>query len=171
MNVVLVEPEIPQNTGSIARLCAGTGTPLHLCGRLGFSLEDRYLKRAGLDYWPSVDLRRHESLDALRAANLAARFFFLSTRAERPYTDVRFESGDFIVFGKETKGLPPDLVRREAERSFRIPINDKIRSLNLANAVSIVLFEALRQNGFPALIAAHPSGACKCHPPQTHQGF
>ena len=163
MNVVLVEPEIPQNTGSIARLCAGTGTPLHLCGRLGFSLEDRYLKRAGLDYWPSVDLRRHESLDALRATESAARFFFLSTRAHRPYTDVRFEPGDFIVFGKETKGLPPDLVAREADRSFRIPINDKIRSLNLANAVSIVLFEALRQTGFASLMSAHPDGACKCH--------
>ncbi|MBI3071623.1 MAG: tRNA (cytidine(34)-2'-O)-methyltransferase [Deltaproteobacteria bacterium] len=171
MNVVLVEPEIPQNTGSIARLCAGTGTPLHLCGRLGFSLEDRYLKRAGLDYWPSVDLRRHASLDDLCAANPTARFFFLSTRAKQPYTDVHFAPGDFIVFGKETKGLPVALVDRESERVFRIPINDKIRSLNLANAVSIVLFEALRQNAFPGLQSAHPEGECKCHPAKPRRDF
>lgn len=152
MHIVLVEPEIAGNTGSIARLCAGTGTPLHLCGRLGFSLDDRYLKRAGLDYWQSVELSIHPSFDELRERSGDARFVFMSVAGARPYTEIAWRPEDHIVFGKETKGLPRELLAREATNTFRIPINSNIRSLNLANAVSIVLFEGLRQQGFPGLV-------------------
>lgn len=157
MHVVLVEPEIPQNTGSIARVCAGTGTPLHLVGRLGFSLADRYLKRAGLDYWPAVRLYQWTSLDELReAAGAAARFHFYSARAERLYTDAAYAPGDYLVFGRETTGLPRDLLERERDHTYVIPHAPTIRSLNLANAVSVVLYEALRQTGFAPIGAASP---------------
>jgi tRNA (cytidine/uridine-2'-O-)-methyltransferase len=147
MHIVLVEPEIPGNTGSIARVCAGTDTTLHLVGRLGFSLEDRYLKRAGLDYWPSVKLFRHETLDDVLARHDGAAWF-LSTHATRAYTDVTYGPDDLLVFGCETKGLAPAIRERFREQLVRIPVNDNIRSLNLANAASIVLFEALRQTGW-----------------------
>jgi tRNA (cytidine/uridine-2'-O-)-methyltransferase len=147
VRVVLVEPEIPQNTGSIARLCAATATPLDLVGRLGFSLEDRYLRRAGLDYWPWVELRRHETWDEFRAG-ASGRLLAFSARAPRPYTALTFHADDVLVFGGETRGLP-DTIRRALEPDvYRIPIlTPHVRSLNLANAVSIVVYEALRQLG------------------------
>ena len=159
MHIVLVEPEIPQNTGSIARVCAGTGADLHLVGKLGFSLADRYLKRAGLDYWPSVKLHLHESLEAVQAmASPEARFFYFSARAEHVYTEIAFRDGDYLVFGKETTGLPAALLAalaaEETPRVYGIPHAATIRSLNLSNAVSIVLYEALRQTGFAAVSRA-----------------
>lgn len=145
MHVALVEPEIPPNTGSIARLCAATEMPLHLIGRLGFTIDDRQLRRAGLDYWPYVPLTLHESWEAFRAAVPGRRLAF-SARADRLYTDVRFAAGDVLVFGGETRGLPHAIQDELAPELYRIPITSPhVRSLNLANAVSIVLYEALRQ--------------------------
>lgn len=148
MHVVLVEPEIPGNTGSIARVCAGTDTTLHLVGRLGFSLEDRYLKRAGLDYWPSVRLVRHATLDEVLAAHPDSPAWFLSSHAERAHWDVTYGPDDLLVFGRETTGLPDEVKARFEDRLLRIPINQNVRSLNLANAASVVLYEALRQTGW-----------------------
>lgn len=146
--VALVEPEIPPNTGNIARLCAATNTPLHIVGVTGFRMDDRALRRAGLDYWPEVDLTRHRDLDALYASLPAARFVYLTTKADRRYTDWEFQPDDCLVFGRETRGLPEDLLRAHWENCLRIPIlNPNIRSLNLATAAGIVLFEALRQTG------------------------
>jgi tRNA (cytidine/uridine-2'-O-)-methyltransferase len=147
VRIVLVEPEIPPNTGSIARLCAATETPLHLVGRLGFTIDDRHLRRAGLDYWPWVPLQRHVDWAAFSAAVPGRRLAF-SARASRLYTTIRFAPDDVLVFGGETKGLAADLVRELAPDVYRIPIaSPHVRSLNLANAVSIVLYEALRQLG------------------------
>lgn len=150
-HVVLVRPEIPQNTGSIGRLTAATKARLHLVGPLGFSLEDRYLKRAGLDYWPFIDLRTYshwEEFDAIHRTAAAANFKYFSARAERSYIDAEYRRGDFLVFGSETKGLGADFLRPRKEAAYRIPIFEPgVRSLNLANAVSIVLYEALRQIG------------------------
>ncbi len=154
-NVVLVEPEIPPNTGNIGRLCLATGATLHLVRPLGFSLDDRTLKRAGLDYWPEVKLRLWDSLGALGAAQAAAvRYFYLTTKAARPYHAVSFRPGDFLVFGRETKGLPEPLLRAHPEDLLTIPMQGT-RSLNLATAVAIVLFEAIRQQG-----AGTGRGAC-----------
>jgi tRNA (cytidine/uridine-2'-O-)-methyltransferase len=145
MHIVLVEPEIPPNTGSIARLCAATETPLHLVGRLGFEIDDRHLRRAGLDYWPHVPLTRHETWEACRAA-LPGRWLGFSARASRLYTELRFRRDDVLVFGGETRGLPPPVQAELAPELYRIPITSPhVRSLNLANAVSIVLYEGLRQ--------------------------
>jgi tRNA (cytidine/uridine-2'-O-)-methyltransferase len=153
VNVVLVEPEIPPNTGSVSRLCAGTGADLHLVGRLGFSLADRYLKRAGLDYWPAVKLHLWSSLGELReAVGCEARFFFYSSHGRHLYTEARHAPGDYLVFGKESVGLPRELLAAEWDRTFVIPHAPTIRSLNLANAVSIVLYEALRQTGFACVL-------------------
>jgi len=147
-NIVLIEPEIPPNTGNIARLCAATGTVLHLVGKLGFSLDDRYLKRAGLDYWEFVSLKLWPDLETLRAASSEGRFFYLSTKVDRSYLDAGFQPGDYIVFGKETKGLPEELLRANPETSFTIPMpSEKVRSLNLSTSAGIVLYEALRQSG------------------------
>jgi tRNA (cytidine/uridine-2'-O-)-methyltransferase len=144
-NVVLVEPEIPQNTGSVGRLCLATRSTLHLVRPLGVSIDDRVLQRAGLEYWPEVDLRRWDSLGELQAAQPpGARYFFLTTKSDRPYYSVRFQPGDFLVFGRETRGLPEALLRANPERSLTIPMHGT-RSLNLATAVAIVLFEAVRQ--------------------------
>ncbi len=146
LHVVLIEPEIPPNTGSIGRLCLATGSHLHLVKPLGFSLDERSLLRAGLDYWKEVRLTVWESFAELRAAQSeAARFFFLTTKSEAAYWDARFEAGDFLVFGRETKGLPEELLAANASRCVRIPMSDQTRSLNLATAVGIVLFEAIRQ--------------------------
>ncbi|HEX6284632.1 MAG TPA: tRNA (cytidine(34)-2'-O)-methyltransferase, partial [Pyrinomonadaceae bacterium] len=150
ISVALVEPEIPPNTGNVARLCAATNTPLHIVGVTGFRMDDRALRRAGLDYWPEVQLFRHASLDALRLSLQQslphARFVYLTTKADRVYTDWPFEAGDCLVFGRETRGLPEDLLRRNWDNCLRIPIhNPNVRSLNLATAVGIVLYEALRQ--------------------------
>jgi len=148
MHIVLIHPEIPQNTGSIARLCAGTDTPLHLVGTLGFSLADRYLKRAGLDYWESVDLHRHAAVDEWLASLGGAPFWLFTARDGRPYTDLRYGADDRLVFGCESVGLPRELLDRFPERRVRIPVLPAIRSLNLSNAVSVALFEALRQRGW-----------------------
>ena len=146
LHVVLVEPEIPPNTGAIARLCAATNTVLHLVEPLGFKLDDRSLKRAGMDYWQHVTWRAWPNWTALRAAHPSARFHLLTTKTERPYTEARFAPDDFLVFGRETKGLPESLLRENAEKCLTIPIaNPNVRSLNLATAAAIVLFEALRQ--------------------------
>jgi len=143
-NVVLVEPEIPPNTGNVGRLCLATRSTLHLVEPLGFSIDHRQVRRAGLDYWEEVDLRKWSSLKALQAANSAARFFYITTKSSRPYFQVRFEPGDFFVFGRETKGLPKTLLERNSESCLTIPM-EGTRSLNLATAVAIILFEAMRQ--------------------------
>ncbi len=147
LHVVLVHPEIPPNTGSIARLCAGTDTVLHLVEPLGFSLEDRYLRRAGLDYWPHVQLQVHPDLDDLFAAHPGLRGFYATKSAPHLYTEVRYRRGDFLFFGRETRGLPADLLAAHPEATIRLPQNRKIRSQNLANAVSAILYEAIRQLG------------------------
>ena len=144
-NVVLVEPEIPPNTGNIGRLCLATRSTLHLVKPFGFSLDHRKLRRAGLDYWDEVQLQLWDSFDALQQAQAAdARYFFLTTKAERPYYTVNFRNGDFLVFGRETKGLPHKLLAANADDCITIPMHGT-RSLNLATAVAIVLFEAVRQ--------------------------
>lgn len=148
IQVALVEPEIPPNTGNVARLCAANHVPLHIVGVTGFRLDDRAVRRAGLDYWPEVSLRRHPDLDSLWQGLPQARFVYLSTKAERPYTEWEFTAADCLVFGRETRGLPEELLRRNWERCLTIPmLNPKIRSLNLATSVGIVLYEALRQVG------------------------
>ncbi len=147
-NIVLVEPEIPQNTGNISRTCAVTGSALHLVRPLGFSVDDRYLKRAGLDYWKDLELHYYDSFDELVEKNKGARFFLASTHAEKNYADFEYKDGDFIVFGKETAGLGPRILSMFPETSIRIPMRPQQRSLNLSNSVAIVLYEALRQNGF-----------------------
>ncbi len=144
-NVVLVEPEIPPNTGNIGRLCLATRATLHLVRPLGFSIDDRSLKRAGLDYWPEVDLHVWDSFGELKAGQPpATRYFYLTTKCDRPYHAVHFEPGDFLVFGRETKGLPESLLCAQADHLLTIPMHGT-RSLNLATAVAIVLFEAIRQ--------------------------
>jgi tRNA (cytidine/uridine-2'-O-)-methyltransferase len=146
-NIVLIEPEIPPNTGNIARLCGATGTFLHLVGKLGFSTDDRTLKRAGLDYWSEVDIRYWDSFESLRKEYPDGRYFFTSKKAEKPYVQAEFRDGDFIVFGKETSGLPEELLRTNRKWAIRIPILGRVRSLNLSTAAGIVLYEALRQTG------------------------
>jgi tRNA (cytidine/uridine-2'-O-)-methyltransferase len=144
-NVVLIEPEIPPNTGNIGRLCLATGATLHLVKPLGFSIDDRELKRAGLDYWKEVDVRTWESFGELRRTREpSARYFFLTTKSGRAYYDVEFREGDFLVFGRETKGLPEKLLEQNIDGCLTIPMQGT-RSLNLATAVAIVLFEAIRQ--------------------------
>jgi tRNA (cytidine/uridine-2'-O-)-methyltransferase len=146
-NVVLVEPEIPPNTGNIGRLCLATGSRLHLVKPLGFSIDDRALRRAGLDYWHEVEVSLWEFWSEFRDAQPSdARFWFLTTKSQRAYWDQAFRPGDFLVFGRETKGLPEPLLRENAGQAITIPMTTKTRSLNLATAVGIVLFEAVRQN-------------------------
>ena len=145
-HIVLIEPEIPPNTGNIARLCAATGTRLHLVGELGFSLEDKYLKRAGLDYWDAVDLSRWDSFESLCGHFGRERMWLTSKKAGLVYTDATYRPGDLLVFGKETLGLPAALLDSAPERALRIPIFDgRVRSLNLSTSAGIVLYEALRQ--------------------------
>ncbi|GFO65423.1 tRNA (cytidine(34)-2'-O)-methyltransferase [Geomonas paludis] len=146
-HIVLVEPEIPPNTGNIARLCGATGTILHLVGKLGFSTDDRYLKRAGLDYWSEVDIRYWDDLDTLKRSFPDGRFIYTSKKAPQSYLQFSFRPGDFIVFGKETKGLPEELIEANLQTAVRIPITGKVRSLNLSTSAGIVLYEALRQTG------------------------
>lgn len=148
ISVALVEPEIPPNTGSIARLCAANSVPLHIVGATGFRLDDRAVRRAGLDYWPEVMLSRHPDLASLYDSLPAARFLYLTTKAEKPYFDWSFGDKDCLIFGRETRGLPEDVLRRNWDRCLTIPmLNPKVRSLNLATSVGIVLYEALRQTG------------------------
>lgn len=147
LRIVLVEPEIPGNTGSIGRLAMATGCPLHLVEPLGFQVDDRHLRRAGLDYWKQAEVYYHESFDALLADLPGARLHLLSTKAQRAHTAIPFERGDLLVFGRETVGLDPVFLERYADRTFRIPMWNEARSLNLSNAVAIVLYEGLRQLG------------------------
>lgn len=148
MHIVLYQPEIPPNTGSIARLCAATNIPLHLVAPLGFSIDDRHLKRAGLDYWKFVDIRLHNSWAEFLSRREDGRLLFFSKRATESYTAARYQEDDFLIFGPETRGLPQELLDAHKDRAYRIPMMGQgVRSLNLATAVSIVLYEALRQLG------------------------
>ena len=144
-NVVLYEPEIPQNTGNIARLCACTGCRLYLVGKLGFSMSSKYTKRAGLDYWDSVDVQKINTMEELFNANKDATFYYLTTKSKKLYTDIKFKDGDFLVFGPETRGLPDIYVKDE--NAITIPMKEGQRSLNLSNSVAITVYEGIRQNG------------------------
>ena len=151
LNVVLLAPEIPQNTGNIARTCAATGSVLHLIEPLGFELSDKYLKRAGLDYWHLMTYETHPDWAAFREAYPDAVLHFATTKAPRDYCAATYGPDDFLVFGRETKGLDEDLLAANYERCVRIPMRPDARSLNLSNSVAILLYEALRQQGFPGL--------------------
>ncbi len=151
MNIVLVEPEIPQNTGNIARTCAATGAKLHLIKPLGFSLEDKYLKRAGLDYWFLMQYTVYENWQDFLNRNPDANLYYATTKAPRDYCQVEYLENDYLVFGKETKGLDEKLLFDNYDRCIRIPMREEARSLNLSNSVAVVLYEALRQNDFSGL--------------------
>ena len=151
LNIVLVEPEIPQNTGNIARTCAATGSRLHLVKPLGFSVEDKYLKRAGLDYWHLVDITYYESFDEFLNITEGKKLYFLSTKGIKNHTELLYEDESFLVFGKETAGLPAKIIEQNKETTLRVPMINEARSLNLSNSVAIVVYEALRQIGFPGL--------------------
>jgi tRNA (cytidine/uridine-2'-O-)-methyltransferase len=150
-HIVLVEPEIPGNTGSIARTCAATETHLHLVRPLGFDTDDRTLKRAGLDYWHAVQVAYYDSFQEVRDKFADSRFYYATTKAKQSYADFEFKDGDFFVFGKETKGLPEALIEANQETCMRMPMSDKVRSLNLSNSATVILYEALRQTGFKNL--------------------
>lgn len=150
-HIVLVEPEIPYNTGNIARTCAATGAKLHLVRPLGFSTDDRYLKRAGCDYWHDVDITYYDAFDEVRAAFPNGRFFYTTTKADKTFTDFAFQEGDLFVFGKETAGLPQELLQANWKTCMRIPMRSEVRSLNLSNTAAIVVYEALRQTGYPGM--------------------
>ena len=154
MHIVLVNPEIPQNTGNIARTCAATGAKLHLIKPLGFELSDKYLKRAGLDYWHMMTLEIHESWEDFHEKYPDARMHFATTKAPKDHCGARYADEDFLVFGRETRGLDEDLLARNYEKCIRIPMKMDARSLNLSNSVAIVLYEALRQLDFPGLSGA-----------------
>ena len=151
MHVVLHEPEIPQNTGNIARTCKSTGAVLHLIQPLGFHIDDKSVKRAGLDYWHEMDIRVHDDFQAFSDANLGARLWLVETYGDTHYHEVEFRDGDYLVFGKETLGLPKSLCQQYASRCIRVPMVADNRSLNLSNTVAIVLYEALRQTGFTGM--------------------
>ena len=145
INVVLYEPEIPQNTGNIARLCACCGASLYLVGKLGFSLSDKYTKRAGLDYWDSVNIYKVNTIEEIQEANPNATFYYLTTKSKKLYTDVKYNEGDFVVFGPESRGLPKEYVTRDT--AVTLPMKEGQRSLNLSNSVAITVYEVIRQNG------------------------
>ena len=151
-NIVLVEPEIPQNAGNIARTCAATGTHLHMIRPLGFEVSDKYLKRAGLDYWHLVDISYYDSFAELQAKYPDSRFFYFTTKGRHRHSDVSFRDGDFLVFGKETRGLPEELLMQNEETCLRIPMFSEARSLNLSNSVAVALYEALRQKDYEGLL-------------------
>ncbi len=153
LHIVLVEPEIPPNTGNIARSCAITGSELHLVRPLGFSIDDKSLKRAGLDYWPYVKVHVHDDLDSFMEKNKDRRMFLATTKGTRNYSEVEYKDGDMILFGRETRGLPRELISGNPDLTIRIPMSSdtRLRSLNLSNSAAIVLYEALRQLGFPGL--------------------
>lgn len=153
LNIVLVEPEIPQNTGNIARSCAATGASLHLVKPLGFSLDDKHLKRAGLDYWDLLEVYYYDSIYELLEKNDDSKFYFATTKGSKNHSEHKFEDGCFLVFGKETAGLPKDLLAKYNEQTMRVPMidNERARSLNLSNSVAIILYEALRQINYPNL--------------------
>ncbi len=151
MNIVLLEPEIPQNTGNIARTCAVTNTTLHLIKPLGFDISEKAVKRAGLDYWQYLDLRVYENIEEFFEKNKGGNYYFATTKGQHRYDDVKYEKNDYVFFGKETKGLPETLLHDNYDKCIRIPMLKIVRSLNLANSVAIVLYEALRQTGFEGL--------------------
>ena len=148
LNVVLLEPEIPANTGNIGRTCVATGCRLHLIRPLGFSLDEKHLKRAGLDYWDLLDLEVYDSYSDFLEKNPGARVYMATTKAKKVYTEVSYEPDCFLMFGKESAGIPEEILAENPERCVRIPMNEEIRSLNLSNAAAVVLYEALRQNDF-----------------------
>lgn len=152
LNIVLVEPEIPQNTGNIVRTCAAIGASLHLIRPLGFSVEDKYLKRAGLDYWDEVDIQYYDSFNQLKEKFPGDTFYYATTKAVNTYADIRYRENDFLVFGKETAGLPEQLLKENKEYCIRIPMQDSIRSLNLSNSAAVIAYEALRQCRFGGLL-------------------
>ena len=151
INIALIEPEIPQNTGNIARTCAAVGARLHLVKPLGFEIDDRKLKRAGLDYWSELDITYYENLAEFLEVNSSAPMFFFTTKAPRSYCDVSYPDGSFIVFGKETAGLPEKLLEENPEKCVRIPMREHLRSLNLSNSAAIAVYEILRQHNFDGL--------------------
>jgi len=151
MHVVLHEPEIHYNTGNIGRTCVVTGCGLHLIEPLGYSLDDKYVKRAGMDYWPELDLHVYKNYDEFSDMNPGARIFMATTKGGVPYTDAAYELGDYLLFGKESAGLPEQMLKQDVSRCIRIPMLPGRRSLNLANAVAVVVYEALRQNGFAGM--------------------
>lgn len=159
LNIVLVEPEIPQNTGNIARTCAVTGAALHLVGPMGFRIDDAKLKRAGLDYWHQLDITYYDSLDGFLEKNAGEATYFFTTKGKNCYSDVRYPKRVFLVFGKETRGLPEELLARHPETCVRMPMRPSLRSLNLSNAAAIAVYEVLRQRGFEGLeTAGHLTG-------------
>ncbi len=153
LNIVLVEPEIPQNAGNIARTCAVTGSKLHMVRPLGFEVSDKYLKRAGLDYWHFIDITYYDSIEEVLDKHYKGNnFWFFSTKAKNIHSDVQYKDGDFLVFGKETKGLPEPLLEKHYDECVRIPMMEETRSLNLSNSVCVGVYEALRQNGYKGLL-------------------
>ena len=159
LHVVLVEPEIPQNTGNISRTCAATGAVLHMVKPFGFSIDDKHLKRAGLDYWSLLDIRYYENYSDFEKINPGGSKFYVTTKAKQCYSDVRYGQDSYLIFGKETAGLPMSLLKANQDKCIRIPMVDEARSLNLSNSVAIVVYEALRQRGFPGLKILGPSNA------------
>ncbi len=151
INIVLIEPEIPQNTGNIARTCAATGASLHLVEPMGFKVDDRKLKRAGLDYWHELDITYYKDINDFFERNKGEEFYYFTTKAPQCYSDVKYPERVFLVFGKETKGLPEDLLYHNRERCVRMPMRENLRSLNLSNTVAIAVYEAFRQRGFEGL--------------------
>ena len=147
LNIVLYEPEIPQNTGNIARLCACLGAKLYLVGRLGFNLSDKYVKRAGLDYWDKLDIEHVDNLDDLIKENQNSNFYYFTTKTDKVYTNISYQQGDFLVFGPETRGIPEDILNSNKEYCATIPMRKETRSLNLSNSVAIAAYEAYRQFG------------------------
>lgn len=145
LNIVLYEPEIPQNTGNIARLCACLGAKLYLIGRLGFSMSDKYMKRSGLDYWDKLDVEHLDALDELVESNKNSKFYYFTTKTKQIYTKVKYQKGDFLVFGPETRGLPEEILEKNPNTCVTIPMRDITRSLNLSNSVAIGAYEAFRQ--------------------------
>lgn len=151
MNIVLLEPEIPANTGNIGRTCVATGTKLHLIKPLGFDISDKAVRRAGMDYWKDLDLAVYENFEEFLEKNPKAKIYMATTKAEKVYTEVEYGPDDFIMFGKESAGIPEEILLKYPETSVRIPMIGDIRSLNLGNSVAIMLYEALRQNGFEGM--------------------
>ncbi len=151
MHIVLHQPEIPANTGNIGRTCVATNTPLHLIEPLGFMLNEKSIKRAGMDYWEHLDVNRYVNYEDFLSKNPGAKIWYATTKAHKCYTDVQFGPDDFIMFGKESAGIPEEILVDNEEYCIRIPMEEKIRSLNLSNSVAIVLYEALRQNGFEGM--------------------
>ena len=152
LNIVMVEPEIPQNTGNVARTCAATGARLHLVGKMGFTPDDKKLKRAGLDYWYLLDITYYDTMEEFFEKNQGGNFFYFSTKAQKRHSDVKYPDNTYLVFGKETAGLPEDLLFANADKCVRIPMIDEARSLNLSNAVAIGVYETLRQWDYPQLL-------------------